>query len=417
MAKRKIISVSKPPALAAQADQLLGDLRQMIEDARLRIAETANSVLTMLHWHVGSRIRRDVLNETRAEYGEEILPTLSAELIPRYGRGFSARNLARMIRFAEVFPDEQIVATLSQQLGWSHFVELLPLKKPLQRQYYAEMCRIERWSVRTLRGRIDSMLYERTALSRKPEELIERELDALRDAERITPDLLMRDPYMLDFLGLHDSYLEQRPARWLGTRGIRGGTPDFLAPCRGIDLEADLESAIVREIEAFLLELGAGFTFVARRKRIQLDGDDFYLDLLFYNRKLKRLVAVELKVGEFKAEFKGQMELYLRWLDKHEREADERPPLGIILCAGKKSEQIELLELDRTGIHVAEYLTALPSREVLGEKLHLAAQRARRQLEHRVPSADSETATGKEDLQVHGLAKRKTSPKKGRCTS
>ncbi len=388
MAKRKIISVSKPPALAAQADQLLGDLRQMIEDARLRIAETANSVLTMLHWHVGSRIRRDVLNETRAEYGEEILPTLSAELIPRYGRGFSARNLARMIRFAEVFPDEQIVATLSQQLGWSHFVELLPLKKPLQRQYYAEMCRIERWSVRTLRGRIDSMLYERTALSRKPEELIERELDALRDAERITPDLLMRDPYMLDFLGLHDSYLE-----------------------------ADLESAIVREIEAFLLELGAGFTFVARRKRIQLDGDDFYLDLLFYNRKLKRLVAVELKVGEFKAEFKGQMELYLRWLDKHEREADERPPLGIILCAGKKSEQIELLELDRTGIHVAEYLTALPSREVLGEKLHLAAQRARRQLEHRVPSADSETATGKEDLQVHGLAKRKTSPKKGRCTS
>ena len=209
--------------------------------------------------------------------------------------------------------------------------------------------------MRTLRERIDSMLYERTALSRKPDELIVRELRDLRDAERMTPDLLMRDPYLLDFLGLHDSYQE-----------------------------ADLEAAVIREIEGFLLELGAGFSFVARQKRIQLDGDDFYLDLLFYNRKLKRLVAIELKIGEFKAHFKGQMELYLRWLDKVEREPDELPPLGIILCTGKKSEQIELLELDRSGIHVAEYLTALPSREVLAAKLHLAAQRAKRQLDQRV---------------------------------
>jgi predicted nuclease of restriction endonuclease-like (RecB) superfamily len=293
-----------------------------------------------------------------------------------------------MVGFFEAFPEESIVATLSQQLSWSHFRELLPLKQPLQREYYAEMCRIERWSVRILRERIDSMLFERTALSRKPEALIERELRDLRDAERMTPDLLMRDPYLLDFLGLHDSYQE-----------------------------ADLEAAVVREIEAFLLELGAGFSFVARQKRIQLDGDDFYLDLLFYNRKLKRLVAIDLKIGEFKAEFKGQMELYLRWLDKHEREPDELPPLGIILCTGKKAEQIELLELDRSGIHVAEYLTALPSREVLSAKLHQAAQRAKLQLDQRVSPGNTGPTTVKDRLKVGGRAKPNTSPKKGRRKS
>jgi predicted nuclease of restriction endonuclease-like (RecB) superfamily len=224
------------------------------------------------------------------------------------------------------------------------------------------------------------MLYERTALSRKPEKLIEQELQDLRDAERLTPDLLMRDPYMLDFLGLHDSYAE-----------------------------ADLEAAIVREMEAFLLELGAGFTFVARQKRIQVDGDDFYLDLLFYNRKLKRLIAVELKIGEFKVEYKGQMELYLRWLDKYEREPDEQPPLGIILCTGKKSEQIELLELDRSGIHVAEYLTALPSRKLLGERLHLAAERARRHLEQRSTANDPKLPTDESRSKPPGQTKPKKS--------
>jgi predicted nuclease of restriction endonuclease-like (RecB) superfamily len=247
------------------------------------------------------------------------------------------------------------------------------------------MCRIERWSVRTLRERIDSMLYERTALSRKPEELIERELHSLRESQQVTTDLLMRDPYMLDFLGLHDSYLE-----------------------------VDLEVAIIREMERFLLELGAGFSFVARQKRIQVDSDDFYLDLLFYNRKLKRLVAIELKIGEFKAEYKGQMELYLRWLDKYEREPDEQSPLGIILCTGKKAEQIELLELGRSGIHVAEYLTALPTREVLGEKLQLAARQAKRQLEQRAAETESAPLTGKDSLQVRPRSKPKAGPKKDR---
>lgn len=259
-----------------------------------------------------------------------------------------------MVKFAVTFPDDEIVATLSRQLSWSHFVLLLGMKDPLQREYYAQMAGIDRWSVRTLRERIGSMLYERTALSREPETLIEQELDALRDAQRMSPALVMRDPYVLDFLDLRDTWQE-----------------------------SDLEAAIVREMESFLLELGAGFTFVARQKRIQIDDDDFYLDLLFYNRKLRRLVAVELKVDEFKAAYKGQMELYLRWLDKFEREPEEAAPLGIILCAGKKSEQIELLELDQSGIHVADYLTALPPRAVLIERLQQAACRARLRIEQR----------------------------------
>ena len=259
-----------------------------------------------------------------------------------------------MVQFAVTFSDESIVVTLSRQLSWSHFVSLLPLKDPLQREYYAQMCSAERWSVRTLRERIDSMLYERTALSRQPDGLIAQELATIQDSERMSPNLVMRDPYILDFLGLRDTWQE-----------------------------GDLEAAIIREMESFLLELGVGFTFVARQKRIQLDGDDFYLELLFYNRKLRRLVAVELKVGEFKAAYKGQMELYLRWLDKYERESEESSPLGIILCTGKKSEQIELLELDKSGIHVAEYLTTLPPRAVLIDRLAQATRRARLQIVQR----------------------------------
>ncbi|EPZ6084399.1 PDDEXK nuclease domain-containing protein, partial [Pseudomonas aeruginosa] len=307
-----------------------------------------------LYWRIGQRIHTQVLEGRRADYGEEVVLTLAAQLVKEYGSSFSMKNLRRMVQFAVTFPDEQIVVSLIRQLSWTHFIALIPLKDPLQRDYYAQMAGAQRWSVRTLRERIDSMMYERTALSKKPDETIAQELAAMRDAQRMSPALVMRDPYILDFLGLRDTWQE-----------------------------GDLEAAIIREMESFLLELGAGFSFVARQKRIQIDGDDFHLDLLFYNRKLRRLVAVELKVGEFKAAYKGQMELYLRWLDKHEREPEEASPLGIILCTGKKREQIELLELDKSGIHVAEYLTALPPRGVLVERLQQATQRAQLQIEQR----------------------------------
>ncbi len=349
-------SVTSPAAPSA----LLGDIRELIEASRKRAASTVNSELTMLYWRIGQRIHTQVLEGRRADYGEEVVLTLAAQLVKEYGSSFSMKNLRRMVQFAATFPEEQIVVSLIRQLSWTHFIALIPLKDPLQRDYYAQMASAERWSVRTLRERIDSMLYERTALSQKPDETITQELAAMRDAQRMSPALVMRDPYILDFLGLRDTWQE-----------------------------GDLEAAIIREMESFLLELGAGFSFVARQKRIQIDDEDFHLDLLFYNRKLRRLVAVELKIGEFKAAYKGQMELYLRWLDRHEREPEEASPLGIILCTGKRHEQIELLELDKSGIHVAEYLTSLPPRAVLGEKLQQATERARLQIEQRQPGEKS----------------------------
>ncbi len=336
--------------------ELFADIRGMIEETRAAVAATVNAGLTILYWRIGKRINEEILGHDRAEYGKEILATLSQELTRDYGRGFSYSTLTRMVRFAEAFPEEPIIATLSQTLSWSHFRELLPLDKPLQRDFYTEMCRVERWSVRTLRKKIDSMLYERTALSRKPDETARYELEQLRESDRMTPDLVFRDPYFLDFLGLNDRYLEK-----------------------------DLEDAILREMENFLLELGSGFAFLARQKRIQIDNDDFYIDLLFFHRPLRRLIVIELKLGDFKAEYKGRMELYLRWLDKNERRSEEEAPLGIILCAGKKQEQIELLELDKSGIHVAEYLTALPPKEVLQQKLHTAIALSRKRLENRGP--------------------------------
>lgn len=276
---------------------------------------------------------------------------MSKELVAEFGRGFSWPNLSRMIALAEAFPDEQIVATLSRQLGWSHFVELLPLKKPLQRDFYAEMCRIEKWSVRTLRAKIGGMLYERTALSKKPAKLAALEIQKLREEDQLTPDLVFRDPYFLDFLGLKGAYSEN-----------------------------DLETAILRDLQAFLIELGSDFAFLARQKRITVDGEDFYLDLLFYHRRLRRLVVIDLKLGKFAPGDAGQMEFYLRWLKKYEMRSGEDEPLGLILCAEKSDERIELFELANRGIRVGEYLTELPPKKALERKLHHAVRIAQARL-------------------------------------
>jgi predicted nuclease of restriction endonuclease-like (RecB) superfamily len=328
---------------------LLQDIRDLIENARTTVSAMVNEALTMLYWRVGKRIDQEILKGNRAEYGENIVHALSAQLQSEYGQGFTKRNLFNMIRFAQVFPAEKIVAALRAQLSWTHFRILIAIEDPLKRDFYAEMCRLDRWSTRTLQARIDSMLFERTALSQKPDELIRLEIDTLRNEDRLTPDLVFRDPYFLDFLGLKDRYLEK-----------------------------DLEDAILRELEQFLLELGGGFSFIARQKRIQVDSDDYYIDLLFFHRKLRRLVAIELKLGDFKPADKGQMELYLRWLDKYERQPGEDQPIGLILCAGKKHETVELLELEKSAIRVAEYITDLPPREILERELHKALVQARK---------------------------------------
>ena len=331
---------------------LFAEVKILIQTAKQQAAVAINAELTLLYWQVGKRIVDEVLQGERAEYGKQVIKELSKQLTVTIGKGWSAQQLRHCLRFAETFPDQKIVSTVWRQLSWSHLKQLVYIDDSLKREFYITMAMQERWSVRTLAERIDSQLFERTAISKKPDQTISNELQLLRDSGQVNQNLILKDPYVLDFLGLNDSYLEK-----------------------------DLEDAILRELEQFLLELGSGFTFIARQKRLQIDEDDFYIDLLFYNRKLKRLVAIDLKVGRFKAEYKGQMELYLRWLAKHEQEADENPPLGIILCAGKKHEQIELLELDKSGIHVAEYLTVLPPKAELEKKLQQAVINAKLRLE------------------------------------
>jgi predicted nuclease of restriction endonuclease-like (RecB) superfamily len=335
---------------------LLGDIRSLIESAREQTARAVNSTLVIMYWQIGRRIRQDVLGNERAEYGKEIVQTLSAKLTADYGQGFGRRSLFRMLQFAEYFEEEQIVSALSTQLSWSHFVEILSLEDQLKREFYAEMCRIERWSVRTLRHKIGHLLYERTAVSKKPNVLIKQDLATLRDEDRLTPDMVFRDPYFLDFLGL-----------------------------TGHHAEKDVEDAILRELEAFILELGDGFTFVARQKRITVDNEDYYLDLLFYHRRLHCLVAIDLKLGKFQAADKGQMELYLRWLEQHDTQPGEERPLGLILCADKAAEHVELLRLNDSGIRVAQYLTELPPKKLLEKKLHQAIQLARERLARSEP--------------------------------
>jgi len=339
--------------VAVDSAGILADLRELIHSARRRVATVANAEQTLLYWRLGKRIAHENLTEGRAEYGKKILATLSQELMAEFGRGFTYSAIIRMVQFFQSFPEEQVVTTLSSQLGWSHFIEILPIKAPLAREFYAEMCRVERWSVRTLRQKIGGMLYERTALSKNTEAVIKAELETLRDGQ-MTPDMVFRDPYLLDFLGLQGAFSEK-----------------------------DLENAILREMERFLLELGSGFTFVARQKRMSVGKDDFYLDLLFYHRLLRRLVAIELKLESFQPAHTGQMELYLRWLDKHERAAGEESPIGLILCAGADAEQVELLQLDEKSIRVAEYLTELPPVELLRSRLHLAIELAREQAARR----------------------------------
>lgn len=368
--KNELTKAKTVSAPALPSKRLVNDLRRLIEESREQISRTVNCALVYLNWNIGKRIREEILEIRRAEYGEQIIVTLSQQLTAEYGKGFDRTNLTRMVKFAEFFPDGEIVATLSQQLSWSHFRELLPLDDPLKRDFYAEMCRLERWSVRTLRNKIDRLLYERTAVSKKPEALIEQDLAGLRDEDRLTPDMVFRDPYFLDFLGLSGGYVER-----------------------------DVEDAILRELESFILELGTDFAFIARQKRITVDDEDYYIDLLFYHRRLRGLVAIDLKLGKFQAADKGQMELYLRWLETYEMQPGEEPPLGLILCAGKTEGHVRLLRLDESGIHAAQYLTELPPKDILEKKLYDAIRLARQRLTHEGAAEPEEDGTrGRPDI-------------------
>ena len=337
-----------------QTQSLIQDLRQIIEQARGHVAATANYAQTMMYWHIGERINREILGNQRAEYGKQIVSAVSTQLQAEYGKkGFEPRSIWRMMQFAQEFPDEQIVATVSTQLSWSHVIEILPLKDNIQREFYLTLAASEKWKVRQLRKEIDGMLFERTAIASKPDELVKKELSTLRDDNVMSPDLVFKSPYFLEFTGLKGMYSEK-----------------------------NLEDSLLAHLEQFIIELGNGFSFVARQKRMIIDGQDFYLDLLFYHRRLHRLIAVDLKLGRFKAQYKGQMELYLRWLEANEMEPGEETPLGLLLCTEGSEEQIELLQLDKSGIKVAQYMTELPPRDVLMRQIQKSLEAAKARFEN-----------------------------------
>lgn len=333
---------------------LIQDLRQIIEQARGHVAATANYAQTMMYWHIGERINCEILGNHRAEYGKQIVSQVATQLQDEYGKkGFEPRNIRRMMQFAKEFPDCKIVSQVATKLFWSHFIEVLPLKDPLQREFYITLAASEKWGRDKLREEIDGMLFERTAIASKPDELIKKELSTLRDDNVMSPDLVFKSPYFLEFTGLKGMYSEK-----------------------------SLEDSLVAHLEQFIIELGNGFSFVARQKRMIIDGEDFYLDLLFYHRRLHRLIAIDLKLGRFKAQYKGQMELYLRWLEANEMEPGEETPLGLLLCTEGSEEQIELLQLDKSGIKVAQYMTELPPRDVLMRQIQKSLEAAKARVDN-----------------------------------
>lgn len=329
-------------------NKLFQDINHLIQESKTKVAAVANAEITILFWNIGNRINEDVLGNARAQYGKQIVVTLSRQLTAYYGNSYDEKKLRRMMQFAKSFPSLENVVTLSRQLSWSHFVALIPVKDDVARDFYAELCRYEKWNLRTLRKKISGMLYERTAISSKPEELIRQEIAELKNKDKVSPDIVFHNPYFLDFTGLRGNFKEK-----------------------------NLEEMLLTELEKFIMELGTGFTFVERQKHMVIDGEDFFLDMLFFNRALHRLVAVELKLGKFKASYKGQMELYLRWLEKYEMQDGEETPLGLILCTEGGNEQIELLQLDKAGIRVSQYLTVLPEKHLLTEQINRALEEAR----------------------------------------
>lgn len=303
-------------------------LSALVETTRAAVAVQADAALTIMNWEIGHLIDVEVLQRERAEYAQQIVATLSQQLTRRFGRGFATSNLHRMVKLAQTFPQRK-VATLSPQLSWSHFIAILPVPTHEAREFYIDQAVAGRLSVRALRDLIGRQGYERKEIA-----------NAQTPGGSNVPADSFRDPYLLDFLGLKDAYVEH-----------------------------DLEEAVLREMEAFLLEVGNGWAFVARQKRMTIDNDDYHLDLLFYSRPLRRLIAVELKVGRFKAAHEGQMKLYLKWLDRYERQPDEEAPIGLILCTETSREQVELLEMHKDGIVVAEYWTALPPKAELEARI------------------------------------------------
>ncbi len=326
--------------LGTVSDHLYDGVAAIIDNAKMQVAIYVNTQTCMTFWNVGKYIIDDMDYQTYSAYGKKILATLSQRLTARYGKGFTYSALTRMMKVAHIYNNREMFAMLSQTLSWSHFLELITIEDPTKRLFYQQMGIAEHWSVQQLRDKQDEMAYERSLIAAKPDDEIVRTLENITP-QNTDPDVVLKSSYILDFLGLDGYYTEK-----------------------------ELEHAIALQLEEFILELGQGFAFLERQKRFTIDGTDYYLDLLFYHRKLKCLVAIDLKMGKFKPQYKGQMELYLKYMQKNDMQPDENPPIGLLLCSEGNTEHIELMMLDEDRIKVAQYLTCLPDKQWFVEKLN-----------------------------------------------
>lgn len=348
--QRKCFWSSEMTLIAQRIDEnkLYSDIRYLIEATQQQVLHQINQAGVLLYWKIGVRINKDILNCERADYGKSVVNNLAKKLCVQFGKGYSQSVLYRCVQFSKLFENEDIILTLSTHLKWTHFVMLMTIENSIKRNFYAEMCRIERWSTRALDEKLSSMLFERTAIAKKPESIIEEEIKKMRETNVVEPDFIIQDPYVFAYLDA-----------------------DVLAS------EKSFEDAIINDIEKFLLDMGGGITFQERQKVIEIDGVFYKIDLLMYSRRLNRLIAIDLKKGKFKAEHKGQIELYLRWLEKYEMQPNEYPPIGIVLCTEKSDEHVELLQLEKSGIRVSEVITHLPPKEIFEARLLRAIERAR----------------------------------------
>ena len=322
------------------SDHLYEGVSAIIDNARRLVSVYVNAHASMTFWNVGKYIIDDMEYRTYSAYGKKILATLSQRLTARYGRGYTYSALTRMMKVARLYSESEMFAMLSQTLSWSHFLELITIEDETKRLFYQQMSIGDHWSVQQLRDKQDEMAYERSLIAAKPDDEKVKKLENIT-VQQTEPDVVLKSSYVLNFLGLNDYYTEK-----------------------------ELENAIASQLENFILELGQGFAFLERQKRFTIDGTDYYLDLLFYHRKLKCLVAIDLKLGKFKPQYKGQMELYLKYMQKYEMQPDENPPIGLLLCSEGNTEHVELMMLDEDRIKVAQYLTCLPDKQWFVDKLN-----------------------------------------------
>ena len=300
-----------PSELQHISTRITDGVGSIIEQSKRTIAVYLNSEVSMTYWKIGKYIAGEL-----DAIGED-----------KYGA--------------------KIVSTVSRQLTWSHFVELSVISDPTKRLFYQQMSILYHWSVRQLRDQEDKMVYERSLIAAKPEDEQVKVLTTVADGD-ITPDVILKSSYVVDFLGLKRGFSEE-----------------------------ELEDAVVEQLEKFIMELGRDFAFLERQKKIPVDSIDYKLDLLFYHRRLHRLLAIDLKLGKFKPEYKGQMELYLKYLKKYEMQPGEEDPIGLLLCSEGNTEHIELLMLDEQNIKVAQYLTVLPEKQWFIDKMNRSIAIAR----------------------------------------